>query len=299
MLQTMKNSLLKIYRKALSIFFDVATLISPEFNTKARYRYIYKKKPDLKNPKTFNEKLLWLKLYKYQRDPLVIKCSDKYLVREYITQCGYNDILNDLIGVWDSVEQIPWESLPEKFALKWNFGAGMNIICSDKSKLNKNEVTAKLKKWSKNKCWLSHSELHYKYIPKKIICERFLESDSENVIPDYKVYCFHGEPKAIFVMHDRGNGDLKTEYFDVDWNRLENTGKYSSPEKETQKPGCLDRLLEISAKLSEPFDFVRCDFYIAGNKIYFGELTFTPAGGMYTSQTKVDGKDMTEFLHIC
>lgn len=297
-LYNIKYYFLKAYRKLLSFVFNIATIISPVLNTKLRYFYVFKKKINLKNPQTFIEKLSWLKLYKYQKDPLVIRCSDKYLVRDYVRDCGYADILNDLIGVWDSAQEIPWNDLPQKFALKWNFGATMNIICEDKSKLDFNEVVSKMNKWRKNKCWLSHSEMHYKYIPKKIICEKFLESSKEKIIPDYKVYCFNGEPKTIFVMHDRGNGPIKTEYFDTNWNRLENSVKFQSPENETAKPQCLERLLEISGKLSSPFPFVRCDFYIIGNKIYFGELTFTPAGGMYTSQTKIDGKDMSEFLSI-
>ncbi|MBQ3182934.1 MAG: glycosyl transferase [Clostridia bacterium] len=287
-----------IYRKIREIVFSTATIISPTINTKLRYRYLFGKKLNLKDPRTFNEKLLWLKLKKYNRDPLVIKCADKYLVREYVEDCGCKDILNDLIGAWDSVDEIPWEELPQKFVLKWNFGAGMNIICEDKNKLDRDEVFAKLKKWRKNKCWLSHSEMQYKYMPRKIVCERFLKAEGESSIPDYKVYCFHGVPKAILVMHDRGHGELKTEFFDAGWNLLENTGKYNAPSEKTPRPGCLNKLLEISGDLSKPFPFVRCDLYVIKDKIYFGELTFTPAGGLYTSQTKVDGKEMADLLSI-
>lgn len=294
-----KNSIaIKVYKKLVAGVLNGTTVISPVWNTKLRYRIVHKKKLNLKHPKTFQEKLLWLKLYRYATNPLVIQCADKYLVRDYIRQCGLEDILIGLIGVWDSAADIPWDSLPEKFALKWNFGAGMNIICKDKSKLDRSETIEKLNIWQKNKCWLGHSEMHYKYIPKKLVCEEFLECDGEKAIPDYKIYCFHGEPKAIFVMHDRYHGEMHTEFFDVNWNPLENGNKYGTPQAATPKPECLDRLLGIAEILSRPFPFVRCDFYVVGNKIYFGELTFTPAGGMYTSQTKIDGKDMSEYLHI-
>ena len=292
------NSLIRrMYSRVLKFVFSTATKISPKLNTKLRYRYTFKKKLNLNNPKTFNEKLLWLKLNKYNKDPLVIKCADKFLVREYIKECGLEDTLNPLIGVWDNAEDIPWENLPQKFALKWNFGAGMNIICKDKNALDKKQVISQMKAWSKNKCWLGYSEMHYKYMPRKIICEEFIECE-EAVIPDYKVYCFHGEPKAILVMHCRGSSAMKTEFFDSEWRKLETSKKYGEPEAPTPKPQCFDRLMEISRILSKPFPFVRCDFYIVGNKIYFGELTFTPAGGMHTSQTKIDGKDMTDFLDL-
>ena len=133
---------------------------------------------------------------------------------------------------------------------------------------------------------------------KRIICEEFLiDNDNPDVIPDYKVYCFHGEPKAILVMHDRGHG-IKSEFFDTKWELLENTEKYQRPEHMTPKPHCFDEMIEVSKKLSEPFPFVRCDFYVVNGKLYFGELTFTPAGGLYTSSTKIDGKDMSEYLHV-
>ena len=114
----------KMYRKVRDIGFDLTTYISPRLNTKLRYRYLFKKRLDLKNPKTFLEKLSWLKLYNYNHNPLVVQCADKYCVREYVKARGYEDHLNVLLGVWDRAEDIPWDELPEKFVLKWNFGAG-------------------------------------------------------------------------------------------------------------------------------------------------------------------------------
>ena len=291
------ETLRRIYRSMRETMYRIATVISPALNTKMRYHEKFGEKPDLKSPKTFNEKLLWLKLNRYMRNPLVIQCADKYRVREYITACGYGDILNDLLGAWDSPEEIPWNDLPEQFALKWNFGAGMNVICHDKSALDPKIVIEQMKKWGKQKCWLSHSELQYKYIDKKIICERFIECADQAVIPDYKVYCFNGHPQAILVMHDRGK-TVKAEFFDADWNALPTPDKYQAPDVPTEKPECLSRLLEISRKLSEPFPFVRCDFYIVNEKIYFGELTFTPAGGLHTSETTVHGQSMADLLDI-
>jgi hypothetical protein len=230
------------------------------------------------------------------KDPLVIKCADKYRVRDYVKQCGCGSILNELIGVYDSPKEIPWEELPNQFALKWNFGAGMNIICTDKSKMKKDDVIQQLEKWSKCKCWLSHSEMQYKYIPKKIIIEKYLEEDSRKTISDYKVYCFHSKPIAIMVMHDREN-NLTAEFFDKNWNKL-SISKYKEPTTRTEIPNCLKEMLDASRELSRPFPFVRIDYYVIKNRLVFGELTFTPAGGLYLSQTDVAGRNMSDFLSI-
>lgn len=288
----------RAYRELRSQVFKLSTLISPTLNTKLRYHYLFKKKLNLNKPETFNEKLLWLKLKDYNHNPLVIQCADKYRVRDYVRDCGYEDILIKLLGVWDSAEKIPWDDLPDKFVLKWNFGAGMNIVCKDKNSLDREQTVMQMNKWQKSKYWLAHSEMHYKYIQKKIVCEEFIECSESETIPDYKIYCFHGKPKAILVMHDRGSSQMSAEFFDTMWQPLDNNGKYAATLKATNRPVCLESMLQAAEKLSAPFPFVRCDFYVVEDKFYFGELTFTPAGGMYTSQTKVDGKDMTDFLDI-
>lgn len=272
------------------------TCLSPRWNVQARYRQATGRRLDLKKPQTLVEKLLWLKLNRYTKDPLVIRCADKYAVRDYVKDRGCPELLNQLLGAWDRVEDIPWEQLPGKFVLKWNFGAGMNLICRDKASLDIPKAKRTLKKWKRKKVWLPHAELQYKYAPKKLICETFLE-DPPGDLPDYKVYCFHGVPQAILVMHERGK-ELKTEFFDPEWNPLENTAKYKTVETPSPAPGCLSQMMEAARILSEPFPFVRCDFYVASGRLYFGELTFTPAGGLYLSQTPIHGKDMTDFLHI-
>ncbi len=283
---TMKNQL-----------FGVLTLISPELNTRVHYRVVFKKKLNLENPKTFNEKLLWLKLKKYIYDPLVIQCADKIKVRDYVEKKGCAHILNELIGVYDSVEQINWDTLPYKFVLKWNFGAGMNIVCTNKNEMNKSKVMAQMKKWGKNKYWYSHSEMQYKYIKPKIICEKFLSEKNSEGLTDYKVYCFNGVPRAVLVMHDRYK-EMKTEFFDTNWELLENTELFETTQVITPKPKCLEEMLNVSKKLSEDFPFVRCDYYIVNDKLYFGELTFTPAAGLYTAETVVHGKTMAELLDL-
>ena len=173
------NVIKRLYVFFLDKVFCVATLISPELNTKMRYKSAFGKSLDLNNPRTLNEKILWLKLKYNDSNPLVVKCADKVKVREYVKQCGCEEILIDLIGVYESAEEIPWESLPNQFVLKWNFGAGMNIVCTDKSQMDKQSVIRQMKKWGKSKYWLPHSEMQYKYIPKRIICEKLLVSEEK------------------------------------------------------------------------------------------------------------------------
>ena len=271
-----------LHSKWVKSVYCMATIISPKLNTKMHYKAIFKKPLDLENPQTLNEKVLWLKLNRYNKNPLVIKCADKYAVREYIKERGCEEILNDLINVYDSPEEIDWDALPDKFVLKWNFGAGMNIVCDDKSKLDKKATIKQLKKWGKCKYWLPHSEMQYKYAPKKIVCEKYLNDGNGKLPCDYKLYCFNGTAKYVFLCMERETGHTKFYFFDRDWNlcRLNKDSMNAPADFKVEKPPFVDKLFEYAEKLSEPFPFVRTDFYIVGDKIYFGELTFTPSGGL-------------------
>ncbi len=280
-------------------YFKLLTVISPELNTKARYKSIVGKKLNLKNPSTFKEKLLWLKLKNYIRNPLAVQCADKYMVRDYVKDCGYEGILNELLYVYDSPEQIVWEDLPQQFALKWNFGAGYNIICSDKDKLDEQEVKNRLKKWRKIKCWLSHAEMQYKYIDKKIICEKYLASPDGKLPVDYKVYCFNGKAKAILVIADRGCEKSRAVFMSEKWEYIGTSSKYDAiTADDIPKPECLEEMVKAAEDLSAPFPFVRADFYEVDKKLIFGELTFTPAAGIYTSEIDINGISMGELLDI-
>ncbi len=274
------------------------TKISPELNTRFNYFLKHHRRLNLRKPETFEEKVLWLKLKDYNHNPLVVKCADKYLVREYVEEKGCGQTLNTLIGAYDTVEEIPWDELPERFVLKWNFGCGFNLICADKSKLDIEEAKAKLNAWGEKKYWLPYSEMQYENAPKKLICEAFLEDKGNNkALTDYKLYCFHGEPEAIMVMNDRGE-TIKREFFDKNWVRQPNPKGKPAPAVETPRPACLEEMLDAARRLTAPFPFVRCDFYIVNGRPIFGEMTFTPAGGVTFVYTTVHGKEMTDFLHV-
>lgn len=294
-----KDRFLKLIQRGWNrIFVANLSAVSPTLASKYLYKRVFKKKLNLDNPMTFNEKLLWLKLNVYDKNPLVSQCADKYRVREYVKACGYGHLLNDLIDVWKSVDEIDWESLPEKFVLKCNHGAGYNIICDDKSKLDIESTKKKLRKWMKRDYWKESAEVHYKYIPKRIICEKYLESKTSFLPADYKIYCFNGIPKLILFIADR-DCDKKGVFMSPEWEFISWVGSsYKKFEKIPEKPESLEEMIRAAAKLSAPFPFVRVDFYHINNRPVFGELTFTPGACLYTSQTTIDGVTMGELLDI-
>lgn len=272
------NSFSRSYKRLL-------TIISPRLNTKVVYRTKFKKSIDLEHPKTLDEKIQWLKLNTYRRDPLINQCADKYRVRDYVVKCGCGEILNELFGVYDSVNEIPWEDLPNQFVLKWNFGCGQNLIVKDKSQLDIESAKKKMKKWYRlrNRFYLTYSELQYKGIPPKILCERLIETEDGSLPVDYKLYCFNGVPHCVLVCSKRGEMEHGAQYyfFDKDWNllRYNKRGKDAPADFTLPKPKGIERVFDYAAKLSKPFPFVRSDFYLENGNVIFGELTFTPCGG--------------------
>lgn len=279
----------EVFRKIMAFI----STFSPKLTSKIYYQIKLKKKLNLKNPKNFNEKLMWLKLNEYEHDKLVTQCADKYKVREYVKKCGCEEILNELIDVYDNVEQINFEKLPNKFVLKCNHGAGYNIICQDKSKLDINKTKKQIRKWLKSDYWKYVAELQYKNIEKKIVCEKFLESKDGNSIEDYKIYCFNGEPLFCMVCIGRNLGRPKYYIMSKEWElmRVNPTGINAPKDFKIEKPDCIDEMYEYARKLSKPFKFVRADFYDFNGKTIFGELTFTPAGcvdGNYLEETLLE-----------
>lgn len=260
-----------IWRKITPIIYT----ISPEISSKLLFLISTKRRLNLKEPKTFNEKLMWLKLY--WQHPLVAKCADKYEVREYIQACGYNDLLPKLYGVYEDTKDIEWDKFPEKFALKCTHGCGFNIICDDKNKLTPEQESLKLKKWMKTRYVFEALESQYDRMKPRIICEEYIETDAGLLPNDYKIYCFNGEPKLTLVCTERSK-EVKMKFMDLNWNEM-NIGNSDFLSKEfPAKPECFDEMIEICRNISKPFPFVRIDFYDLNGKPVLGEMTFTPAG---------------------
>lgn len=252
--------------------------------------------PNIDNPKSFNEKIQWLKLY--YRNPLLTKCADKYTVREYVKEKIGEQYLIPLIGIYDNPDQIDFNKLPNKFVLKTNNGSGKNIICKNKKKLNIEETKSKLTEWLKpeNSHYFYSYEWAYKDIKPKIICEEYLES-KDGDLKDYKFMCFHGKIENIFVCTDRKNS-LKVNFYDLNWKLLPFTRLYPNSNKKISKPKYFKKMVEIAEMLAKDFPFVRVDLYENKNNIYFGELTFYPGNGMEKFQPPEWDYKMGKFLSI-
>lgn len=287
----MKNKIINFIGRGLAT-------VSPVLATHYWYWGLFKRPLKLNKPVTLNEKLTWLKLHDYRKDPLVCQCADKYRVREYLEETGCAEILNEIYGAWDRVEDIPWEDLPDSFVLKCNHGCAYNILCPDKSKLDVEEAKTRLRKWMKEDFWQKHAEMQYKKIPKKIICEAFLGDGTPPV--DYKIYCFHGKASYILACIERDAGKPKFYFFDHAWNLCPITkdGKRAEPGFTVEKPANLDKMLEYAEILSKPFPFVRVDFYYVKDRIVFGELTFTPSGALDTDRLPETDLLFGSMLHL-
>ena len=271
--------------------------ISPKILSEYLYYKSRGKRINLKNPQLFDEKLTWIKLNDYHNNSLVWKCCDKYYMREYAKEVGISDVnLVPLIGVYDKAEEIDFDSLPGKFALKCSHGCGFNIICTNKDDINFEDVKRKLSKWQKTKYGYETAELQYNHIKPKIICEEYIEGYS--TLPyDYKVYCFNGIAKCILVCSERED-ELKLNFFDLDWNELPLGKKELRNEKQINKPSHFDDMIEIAEKISKKFPFVRVDFYEYKNKAIIGELTFTPAACVASYYSEYGEEYLGEFLKI-
>jgi TupA-like ATPgrasp len=227
---------------------------------------------DIENPRTLNEKLNHIKIFKQQEHFSML--ADKYAVRDYVRNKIGKQYLIPLLGIYSDVHQIPWESLPNQFILKTNHGSGWNIVCTDRNKLNIKLATLKLKIWINQNAFYLSREYQYKLIKPCILCEELLGQN----INDYKIFCFNGQPKIIQVDMDRFSRH-KRAFFDLNWELQPFTICYPSPDNLPQKPQHLDDMINISTKLSEGLKFARIDLYEVKGKIFFGEITLCPEGG--------------------
>lgn len=233
----------------------------------------------LDDPRTFNEKTQWLKLY--DSTPEKSRLADKYIVREWVKQKIGAQYLIPLLGVYDSPECIDFDGLPSRFVLKCNHGCAYNIIVKDKSRLDVDEARGLLRRWLSEDYGSKHGmELHYKNIKPRIIAEKFMgEDEDDGDLPDYKFWCFGGKCFYIQFLSERQK-HLKMVFFDRDWNVMPFVYDHIPNKNPPPKPENLQEMLAIAEKLSPGFPFVRVDLYrLRSGKIYFGEMTFTSAAG--------------------
>ena len=238
---------------------------------------------DLDNPRTFNEKLQWLKLH--NRRPEYTVMVDKYRVRDYIREKLGEEYLIPLIGAWDSPDEIDFDALPDRFVLKCNHNSGLGMyICKDKSKMDVKAVKKELRRGLAQDYYLTGREWPYKDVPRKIICEKYITDNAEtDCLTDYKFYCFGKEVDSVMVCIERNTGSPKFYFFDRNWTlkRYNKRGKEAPEDFTLPKPESMDKMFDIAKQLAEGCDspFVRVDLYSAKGQIYFGELTFFPDSG--------------------
>lgn len=252
--------------------------VSDEEYLRQIYRFRMGKDLNLHNPKTFNEKLQWLKLY--DRKPEYTTMVDKYEVKKYVADIIGEEYIIPTFGVWDNVEDIELDMLPNQFVLKCTHDSGSIVICKDKSKLDFEAAKKKLKKGlGRNLFWYGR-EWPYKDVKPRIIAEKFLSDEGKKDLADYKVLCFHGEPKIIEVHMGRFNGNHTVDNYDIFWNKTD-IEQYDLPKTNElmSKPEFLEEMLRLSRLLSKNLIHIRVDWYFTNNRLYFGELTFYDGSG--------------------
>lgn len=250
---------------------DDKAFLKFKFHQKMGYRL------DLREPRTFNEKLNWMKLY--DRNPRYTQLADKYRARDYVEARVGAQHLTKLLGVYERVEDIDWDQLPQRFVLKVNQGCKANIICSDKDHLDIELAREKLERWMPENGYFPRREWPYKDIAPRIICEEYLEGDPEWGLLDYKFFCFDGKPAYVAVDFDRFT-DHTQYFYDMAWERQPFVHSLPTPDRDAPRPHNLDEMIAVAAELARGLPFIRVDLYSCEDKVLFGELTFHPAGSL-------------------
>lgn len=260
------------YRKILNWLPDKVFL-------NAAFRARFGRKLDLKNPKTFNEKLQWMKLY--NRNPVYTMMVDKYLVRNYVREIIGEEYLIPLLGAWDDPDKIDFDKLPMQFVLKCNHNSGLGMcICKDKNKLDIAKVKNDLRKGLKQDYYLTGREWPYKNVPRKIIAEKYMVDESGYELKDYKYYCFDGKVRIVMINSDRMSSlETKANYFDENYQPLDFVWGYENAKIPPAKPEKFEEMKSLAEKLSEGIPHVRIDFYQTPQGIFFGEMTFFDGSG--------------------
>ena len=235
---------------------------------------------DLNNPKTFNEKVQWLKLY--DRNPLYTKMVDKFEVKRIVSNLIGAEHVIPTLGVWNSFEEIDFNALPNQFVLKCTHDSGGIVICRDKSCFDYKKAKKKIQKSLKRAYFTLLREWPYKNVPPRIIAEKYMENSKTNDLRDYKFFCFNGAPKILFVATERQNKNVETkfDFFDMDFKHLPIVNGHPNSLTQIEKPEKFEEMIEFSKILSRGISHVRCDFYEIDGKVYFGEMTFSHYSGL-------------------
>ena len=255
-------------------------LFPDEFYLKMMFWLELRKKLDLDNPQTFNEKLQWLKLYCHR--PEFVTMADKEAVKAYVASKIGEEYVVPLLGKWDRAKEIDWDKLPNKFVLKTNHDGGNYgiVICKDKQHFDRQKAIRRLNKSLRRNTFLLGREWPYKNIPRKVFAEQYLEDADTSDLLDYKFFCFDGKVKMLYVASNRQEkSGVKFDYFDVNYNHLNIRQSHPNAAVTPPKPKNFELMKELAEKLSVGIPHVRVDFYEVNGRVYFGEFTFFSLGG--------------------
>lgn len=252
---------------------------------------------DIEHPKTFNEKLQWLKIY--EKNPEYTKMVDKYLFKEYVEEKVGKEYIIPLLGVWDTFEEIDFDELPESFVLKCTNDAGSTAIIKNKKDINKEKLNEKFSKALKRDYSYLSREYPYKNVKNRIIAEKYIESEKGDEFIDYKMMCFGGKVKLSFTCSGRNSEDgLCVTFYDLNWERLPFERHYPASKIDIPKPVHYDEMVNIAEKLADGIPFVRVDFYEIDGKVYVGEMTFFPGGGFEEFEPQEWDKKLGDFINL-
>jgi len=233
----------------------------------------------LDNPTTYTEKLQWLKLNDHR--PEYTNMVDKYAVKDYIAEKIGQEYVVPLLGVWNRVEDINFDNLPQQFVLKTTHDSGGIVVCKDKSSLDIPYACKKLRYFLKRDYYYHNREWPYKNVPHRIIAEKYMEDPQQGELRDYKFFTFGGVPKVLYIAQGRGSCEgTVADFFDMDFKHLPFTIDHDMAPEPPEKPVNVEVMKELAAKLSEGTPQLRVDFYEVDGKVYFGEITFFHCSGM-------------------
>lgn len=267
-----KNILIKILYK-ISPFIKDEQYLKVLFFLKLGYKL------DIKNPKTYNQKLQWLKLY--YRNPITTQMVDKFLVKDFAKEIIGEKYLVQSYGIWNSFDEIDFNVLPKSFVLKTTHDQGGVIIVRDKNKLDKEYAKNKLSKHLNRQHYFLSREWPYKNVKPRIMAEALLIDNEVDDLYDYKFYCFDGEPKIMYIAHGRHTDTCYLDFYDMEFNKLNiSRPHYPQSNIKFQIPKNWELMKELSKKISKNFPHLRVDFYNINGTIYLGELTFFQGGGL-------------------
>lgn len=278
--QKIKSAIRDPKKVATYLLCRIAPILPDKLFLECLFRLRMGYKLNLDNPKTFSEKLQWLKLY--NRKPEYTLMVDKYAAKGYVANIIGDEYIIPTLGVWDRFEDIDFDKLPNQFVLKTTHGGGGGgvVICKDKTTFNIDKAKSILERSLKQDIYTSLKEWPYKNVKKRIIAEEFIETDNGE-LKDYKLFCFNGIPRYCQVIAGRETDITTIDWYDREWNHqhFHEPKDYPFSEKGHSRPRCLDEMWNIATKLSQGQPFLRVDFYEISNTIKFGELTFFPTSG--------------------